>query len=460
MDRDVQGSRDASSDARSIASIAALNAVSLTTLLLGAYVAALILFPADLGLRVFGFVLSPARIVLLMLLVASVATGTLSVGLLRSENRALLVAWAAFLAAALIATMLHPTAAAFSRLASFGAEGLVVYLVTRAAASDPMGSRTAVRVAVYATLVVIVLSLIAGIAGLRYDSILTTLTGGEAPPNLSGVRFGFIRQQASFPAALFLAIWIAACTALVLPWSHSVKRSTVALVSATWGLLAFGMAILTVSRIAMTGVFVIAGIYLLRWGRRVLGTAALAVGFAVALGFAGLSSGTAPPPTLEPTGSSGISTPTGAPTGPQDYPSEADILAGSNELRVRAIQTTLKAVAQEPLFGWGLLRAKDVVTNLGGSTNYVDSSYLVFAVDMGLVGLATFIALVAAVLVVGRAAWSTREGMALALACLTIVGMSVVAAYLNVTQGYATFWLLAALMVNAAVAPKRPSTAT
>jgi hypothetical protein len=42
--------------------------------------------------------------------------------------------------------------------------------------------------------------------------------------------------------------------------------------------------------------------------------------------------------------------------------------------------------------------------------------------------------------------------MALSLACVAILAMTAVAAYLNITQGYATFWLLAALMVNNAVA--------
>jgi hypothetical protein len=38
--------------------------------------------------------------------------------------------------------------------------------------------------------------------------------------------------------------------------------------------------------------------------------------------------------------------------------------------------------------------------------------------------------------------------MALGLSCVSILVMSIVAAYLNVTQGYATFWLLAALLGN------------
>ena len=113
------------------------------------------------------------------------------------------------------------------------------------------------------------------------------------------------------------------------------------------------------------------------------------------------------------------------------------------------------------MFGWGLLRAKDVVTTIGGSTNYVDSSYLVVVIEMGLVGLLAFLGLIASVLVAGRWAWWTREGMALGLACVAILAMTAVAAYLNVTQGYATFWVLAALMVNNAVAARgereRPS---
>lgn len=430
---------------------AGFRATSLPLLLLSAYVASLILFPADFGLRLLGFVWSPARIMLLLLVLASVAMGNLSWKAVRSEHRAVAVGWIAFLLAATIATVLHPSPGAVPRLLSLGIEGMVLYFVTRAVAIDAVAARTVVKVAVIATLIVVIVSLIAGSVGFRYDSLLTALSGGPVPPP-SGERFGFIRQQGSFPATLFFAIWLAACTALVLPWSLERDRRIVAAAAATWVILVFGIAVLTVSRIALPCAFLIAGLYLWRWRHRAVASAAIVVAFAIAFGFASLSVGTAPDatsPSPEPGASSPAVTP---PAATATFPSESDALASSNEARVEAIKATIKAVAQEPVFGWGLLRAKDVVTSIGGSTNYVDSSYLVVAIEMGLVGLLALLGLIASVLWAGRRAWSTREGMALSLACVAILAMTAVAAYLNVTQGYATFLLLAALMVNNAAA--------
>jgi hypothetical protein len=434
-----------------------VRAASLPLVLLSVYVAALILFPADFGLRLLGFVWSPARIVLLLLVFVSVVTGALSMQVIRSEQRAVLIGWLAFLLVAVIATVLHPTPGAIPRLLSLGIEGMVLYFVARAVASEPVATRMVLKVAVLTTLVVVVIALLAGLVGLRYDSILTVLGGGPMPP-ASGERFGFIRQQGPFPAALFFAIWLAACTALVLPWFLARERSIVASSAATWVVLVFGIAVLTVSRVALPCAFLLAGIYLWRWGHRVVAGAALVVAFAIAFGFAGLSVGTTAPTASGP--SPGSSSPPGASATATPAPtSESDALASSNEARIKAIQATIQAVAQEPLFGWGLLRAKDVVTTIGGSTNYVDSSYLVNAVEMGIVGLVAFLVLVGSVLVAGRRAWSTHDGMALGLSCVAILAMTALAAYLNVTQGYATFWLLAALMVNSAVAAGRTSSA-
>ena len=426
-------------------------AATLPLVLLSAYVATLILFPADFGLRLLGFVWSPARIVLLILVLVSIASGALSWRLVRSEHRAVLVGWMAFLLAATIATLLHPTPGAVPRLLSLAIEGMVLYFVTRAVAVDGVDSRTVVKIAVIATLIVVVVSLVAGSVGLRYDSLLGTLGGGQLPPS-SPERFGFIRQQGSFPATLFFAIWLAACTALVLPWCLERDRRIVATAAAAWVVLVFGIAVLTVSRIALPCAFLVAGVYLWRWRHRAVASAAIVVAFAIAFGFASLSIGTAPDET-SPSPEPGSSSPAVTPSAPTaTFPSESDALASSNEARVEAIKATIKAVSQEPVFGWGLLRAKDVVTSIGGSTNYVDSSYLVVAIEMGLVGLLAFLGLIASVLWAGRRAWSSRAGMSLSLACVAILAMTAVAAYLNVTQGYATFWLLAALMVNDAAA--------
>ncbi len=305
-----------------------------------------------------------------------------------------MVGWIAFLLAALIATVVHPTPGALPRLFSLGVEGMVLYFVTRAVASEIGVSRTLIKVAISATLIVVLASLLAGIAGFRYDSILTVLSGSPMPPG-SGARFGFIRQQGSFPAALFFAIWLAACTALVLPWSLSRERVTAALSTAAWAILVVGIGVLTVSRIALPTAFLMAGIYQWRWRSRIVATAAVVVGLVFAFGFAGLSVGEAPPGTsgLEP---GLLPSPGTVSSECRHFRRHSDALAGSNEARVEAIKATIKAVTLKPVFGWGLLQAKDVVTSIGGSTNYVDSSYLVVAVEMGLVGLFAFLGLLAA----------------------------------------------------------------
>jgi hypothetical protein len=421
------------------------------TLLLCIYVGTLILFPADFGIRMLGIVFSPARIALSLLVVVALAGRVLTLDVIRSEPRAILVGWAAFLISALATILLEPSPGAAPRLLSLAIEGAVVYFATRAVASDADSVQLVVTVAVVASLGLTVVSIVAGVVGLRYDSVLTVIGGGEAAPSVSGERFGFVRQQGSFPAALFFAIWLAAAAVIVLPGVLDRARLTVATTAVAWAVLVGGIAILTVSRIAVTGVFLIAGIYLWRWGHRRIAATALVIGFAIAVGFAGLSMGPTPPnssATVSP--QAGIASPSSGPSArPESYPTEAEILAGSNVLRLKALEAAVDAVRQKPAFGWGLLRAKEVVAGIGGAINYVDSSYLVVVIEMGIAGLLAFVGLIVSVFAASRAAWSNPVGMAIGLACLSILGMSTVAAYLNVSQGYATFWLLSALLVSA-----------
>ncbi len=79
--------------------------------------------------------------------------------------------------------------------------------------------------------------------------------------------------------------------------------------------------------------------------------------------------------------------------------------------------------------------------------NYVDSSYLVVVVEMGLAGLAALLVLLFAIAWQARYAVRVREGLALVLAASSIVVISLVAAFLQITQGYALFTLLIALVV-------------
>ena len=192
--------------------------------------------------------------------------------------------------------------------------------------------------------------------------------------------------------------------------------------------------------------FASAAVYLWLQGRRLLAVIALAFSIAFGVGFAALSFG--PPPSLNPTpaptiGPDGSAVPGQA---PPRYPSSRNP-SGLDELRLKALQATIAAVAERPILGWGLLTAKDVVTSTGGSINYVDSSYLVVVVEMGLAGLAALLALLFAIAWQARYAVRVREGLALVLAVASIVVISLVAAFLQITQGYALFTLLIALVV-------------
>lgn len=413
------------------------------------YTIALLAFPSDFGPRVLGFVWSPSRVVLVLLLLAAVASGGLDLRRLRREPRWLLAAWAIFLGAAATTALLFPGPGVTARFLSLGIEGTVLYWVVRSVIDDGRLGRRIILAAIAVTAFVAVFSLALSLAGFRYDALLPTLAGQQVPPNISGDRFGFVRQQGSFPAALFLGIWIASSSVLVLPWTESLSRRSRLLATITWWVLLAGVAFLTVSRVAVTGMLLIAGCYLLLRHRRAVGLVAVGAAIIVGLGFAGLSMGSpAPSPAATPsaqpntTARPGESQPSPA-AGP---PTEVDLLAGSNELRIQALRATVRAVAERPLFGWGLLRAKDVVTSVGGSTNYVDSSVLAIVVETGLIGLAALLAVALAALARGRGAQRTAEGLATYLAVLSIGAMSVVAAYLVVTQGYASFWLLAGLL--------------
>jgi hypothetical protein len=368
----------------------------------------------------------------------------------------LLFAWAAFLGSAAITAALYLGPGVPARFLSLGVEGMVLYVVVRFVADERRIAERVLIAAIAATAFVAAAALLLGFAGFRYDAVLAMLSGQPVAPNVSGDRFGFVRQQGSFPAALFMGIWMASSSALVLPWTESPSRRTRALATGVWCLLLLGVFFLTVSRVAVTGMLLIAGCYLLLRHRRSLGVLAVGAALAVGLGFAGLTMGSPstvdnpieqPGSTLRP----GEPQPTPA-TGP---PTDVDLIASSNELRLQALRATVRAVGERPVFGWGLLRAREVVSSVGGSTNYVDSTPLALIVEIGIAGLLALVAVGLAVLMRARGAERTAEGLATYLALFSIAGMSLVAAYLLVTQGYASFWFLAALLP--ALQPAIPS---
>jgi O-antigen ligase len=132
-------------------------------------------------------------------------------------------------------------------------------------------------------------------------------------------------------------------------------------------------------------------------------------------------------------------------------PADAAALRGSTAARVEAIKVTVSALKERPLFGWGLTSAKQVSREFLDHTNFIDNAYLVILIEMGIVGFATFVALIVAVL---RSCLPVRSWLAASqiLALLSLMAFGAFAAVLAVTQGYALFWLTAGLALGGATA--------
>jgi hypothetical protein len=383
--------------------------------LLGVYIVALLALPTDFGLHVGGFVLTPSRIVLLAaVLLALVEWRSLGTAL-RGVPPVVWLAWAAFLAAALATTVIMPSAASWSRYGSLVAEGLVVFALVFWAASAPGGVRALVTTFAGTMAVVAAVVLVLAVFGLRFDKVLSDLAG-TVPIQDASPRFGFERQAGPFRGALYFAIWMVSSSALLLPTiAEGVGRSRW-LAAAGWLVLLISVVALTTSRLAITSMFVVPGIYFLVRKPRPLGIASLAVAAVVA-----------------------VSLTTVLPTSPA--------VAESNEMRLTALQAALVAIRSQPLFGWGLLNDMNVLRSILGSASYVDNTYLSVALEMGLVGLTAFLLLIASLVLATRRTWDSAQGFALLIALGAVLGMGVLASVLQVSQGYAAFFVLAALAV-------------
>lgn len=405
-----------------------------------AYLVALLAIPTDLGVRL-GVVWTPARIILVAGLALAIASRQLGISTHRRESGAILVGWALFVGAAGVTTALGPSMASVARFMSMCLEGVGLYFLVRAVAITPAAIRTLVLTLIAATAAVGLATLLGSAVGIRYDSALSALFGGPIGERLAESRFGFIRHEGSFPAPLFFAVWLASCALLPLAWVIDRSRQERLVAAGVWASLFMEVLVLTVSRIAFAGMLILSGLYLLAWRRWAAGVILVVVGVVTGLGLAGVSIGagaaensaTVVPGAVPPPGAS--------------PPTEAAVLAGSSAYRIEALKASFAAVAERPLFGWGLLSAKDVVSRIAGAPNYVDSTYLVLAVELGLVGLAAFVVLAMAIARAGIGAIRTSLGSAVAFSLLSVLGMSVVAAFLVITQGYALTTVLAALYV-------------
>ncbi|MEA2677476.1 MAG: hypothetical protein QOJ81_1617 [Chloroflexota bacterium] len=387
--------------------------------LIGLYIVALLSLPVDIGLNVGGAVITPARLVLLFAVVLALLEWRFVLLNIGRLPKLVWVGWAAFLGAALITAIVSPSVASWARYVSIVGEGLVVFVLVCHAAGTPGGVRTLITVFAVTMVSVAAIVLLLAAMGQHYDYILSGLAGTE-PAGVASPRYGLERQAGPFRAALYFAIGLTAASALLLPAIARGATRTRSLAIAAWLLLLVAVIFLTASRLAMTTIFLIPAAYFLVRGPRLIGTASLVAAFAVASGLTLL-----------------------IPASP--------VIEESNSLRLSAISPALQAIAARPLFGWGLLNDMSVLSGILGTKNYVDDTYLSLAIETGLVGLGAFVLLAATIVAATLRDWSSARGLALAIALASLLGMAVFASFLQSTQGYAAFFVLAALAVAAAV---------
>jgi hypothetical protein len=383
------------------------------------YVVALLTLPVDIGVRVGGAVLTPARFVLIAAAVLAALEWRSIRAAVTHVPRSIWIGWAAFLGAALITALMAPSAGALARYASLVAEGLIVFTLTFNALSRPNGLRVLVTVFAVTMVTVAAVVLLLAAMGQHYDYILSGLAGTEPAP-ANALRYGLERQAGPFRGALYFAIWLTATSALLLPaMARRTGRTRVLAVSA-WVVLLVAVVVLTASRLAMTTIFLLPAAYFLVRGPRPLGVASLVAAIMTASGLALF-----------------------IPAGP--------VIDGSNSLRISALGSALQAIGAHPLFGSGLLTDMTVLSAVIGKKNYVDNTYLSLAIEIGLVGLAGFLLLVAAMVAATRRGWSSARGLAMALAVAAVLGMALLASVLQSTQCYAAFFVLGALAVGTAL---------
>jgi O-Antigen ligase len=415
------------------------------TVLLYGYIAALIALPSDLGVDVGWLVLTPARLFLVLGILAAIGEVLNGRRLdVVSPGRWVTIGWAVFLALAAASALISATGGGLSRLGSMVLEGAgVFWLAWWVARQSPRFVQIAI---VGASTVVASVATVLATAGLRYDSILrgTSSIAGE-------VRFGLVRQEASFDAPLFYAVWLVAAGALALGLAISLRGRGRWLALMAWASLAAGV-VTTASRFGITAVPAVAGSVLLAIGRWRLGLVALAVAAVIAVvPFAGIVGG------LDQTASAPLTT---APPAPASSPApaslatqaaelEAQALRGSTEARLEAISAAVSAVTARPVLGWGPLSAARVATMELGHPNYVDNAYLVMLIELGIAGLAAFLLLVLGIfrsILPHRSALSASQVVSLA----AILVFALLAANFATSQGYALFWLVAGLAVATA----------
>jgi hypothetical protein len=365
-----------------------------------------------------------------------------------------------------VTTLLNPSSSAVSRYGSVLLEGPILFLLARSVAKDAHGASTLSSVLAFSTVAVAAASTSLALVGLRYDSIVRGLTGSSSasPP----LRLGIERQQASFDAPLFYAVWLVVAAGLVLPGIER-RRRRIAWLSA---FVVMCVAVLTtLSRIAIVLLPLVVAAYAAQRRRWVSATAAFcaagALMLAVALGPLLLTRHAAAPPAVpraSQSASAGTSRPpqSATPAAPATRapvastgPAIADDIASSNAARLDAVVAAIRATGHRPLFGWGPLAAKDVVADELGHPNFVDNTYLALLVEDGIVGFGAFVVLIGTVIVAASRSAGTAGGAARLTAIGTLLVCCLFAAFLSVSQGYALASLVYGLAVGAAESAER-----
>lgn len=401
------------------------SAAPLSLWIVGAYVVALLAFPADFGPRIGGVVFSVARLVLLAAIVVALVDWRAHLSAARALPRAIWLGWLAFLGSALVTAALFPSSASWARYGSLILEGVVVLLLVYRAALAPNGVRTLVIVTAGTTVAIAGVVLVFAAFGQHYDQILAGIAG-TTPLAENSTRLGLERQAGPFRAPLYFGIWMSVASALLLPWMMERGRRARWFAWGAWLIVLGAVFLLTTSRLATTAMFIMAGVYLLYRRRVASGAAFLAAAAVVGIAFSaltvGLDQATGPGPSLPDT----------------------------SLARLAAIQAALEAVRQHPLFGWGLLTDVGVLSGLIGVPNYVDNAYLSFLVELGIVGTASFLLLIGLIVVIGRRAASSGLGLAIWVALVGYLAMGLFASNLKASQGYAALFVIGALTLAAA----------
>jgi hypothetical protein len=168
---------------------------------------------------------------------------------LHSAPKAVLVAWLAFLASAGVTTFLYHSTQALARYGSLVVEGLVLWVIAWCIARDRRGSHVLHLTIVLTTTFVADATLLLAALGLVYGDALRSLSG-LAVERSTDVRFGLSRQEGSFSAPLFFAIWLAGASMLILPWLEEERPLRRILAWAAWVILLLAT-VATVSRVGI-----------------------------------------------------------------------------------------------------------------------------------------------------------------------------------------------------------------